>query len=58
MVQVADPILADHDANGNGMIDRNEAIAALRAYQDPNDDSVDREEAIKVLRRYQMANSN
>ncbi len=50
-VSLMEAMLAEHDANENGRIDRSEAIAALRSYLS-GDGSVTREEVIAVLRLY------
>ena len=50
-VVVRTALVAKFDTNENGMIDRNEAIAALRRYLD-GDEDVSRNEAIAVLRLY------
>ena len=55
MVSPADAILAEHDTDVNGMIDRDEAIAALTSYL-TDDGTVDRAEAIEVLTRYLQGN--
>ena len=49
MVTAADPLLVKYDTNGDRMIDRNEAIAALRSYRAGE---VSRSDAIAVLRLY------
>lgn len=55
MVSPADPILAEHDDNLDGMIDRSEAIAAVTSYLRGEGD-VSRAEAIAVIQRYLMGN--
>jgi hypothetical protein len=54
-VSPADPILAEHDDNLDGMIDRSEAIAAVTSYLRGEGD-VSRAEAIAVIQRYLMGN--
>ena len=54
--EMEDPILEEHDANGNGRIDQDEAIAALRIYLAGNTDVVSQEEAREVIRRYLLQN--
>ena len=51
MVQAADPVLAEHDANKNGRIDLPEAVDALRRFL-ANDPDVPLSEAVAVLRLF------
>ena len=50
-VSPVDPLITRYDTNGNGAIDRDEAIAVLRRYL-AGDANVPRAEAIAVLRLY------
>ena len=55
-VSSGDPLVVKYDTNGDGAIDRNEAIAVLRRYL-AGDANVPRTEAIAVLRLY-LSGSN
>ena len=51
MVQVADPVLTEHDTNKNDRIDLSEAVDALRRFL-ANDEDVPLSEAVAVLRLF------
>ncbi len=51
MVMPADQILADYDANDNGMIDRSEVIGAINRYLD-GEAGITRSDVIAVINRY------
>ena len=51
MVMPADQLLANYDANGNGVIDRSDVLTAITRYLD-NEEGVTRADVIALINRY------
>ena len=52
-VAAGDPLIVRYDANGNGMIEKNEVIAAINDYLfGEGDEAISRAEIIRLINLY------